>query len=83
MAIFNIYLDLDTNYKKLIKDIYKIIIILIVFQILIFYSDLSKNFISNALTGSLLNDEFMTFLILIIISYSSYYLVFDKILEIN
>jgi hypothetical protein len=83
MAIFNIYLDLDKDYINLIKDIYKILVILIIFQVLIFYSGASKNIINSALTGSLLNDEFMSLLIFIIIGISSYYLVFDKVISIN
>ena len=83
MAIFNIYLDLDKYYINLIKDIYKILVILIIFQVLIFYSGASKNIINSALTGSLLNDEFMSLLIFIIIGMSSYYLVFDKVISIN
>ena len=83
MAIFNIYLDLDKDYINLIKDIYKILVILIIFQVLIFYSGASKNIINSALTGSLLNDEFMSLLIFIIIGMSSYYLVFDKVISIN
>jgi hypothetical protein len=83
MAIFNIYLDLDKDYINLIKDIYKILVILIIFQVLIFYSGASKNIINSALTGSLLNDEFMSLLIFVIIGMSSYYLVFDKVVSIN
>jgi hypothetical protein len=83
MAIFNIYLDLDKDYINLIKDIYKILVILIIFQVLIFYSGASKNIINSALTGSLLNDEFMSLLIFVIIGMSSYYLVFDKVISIN
>ena len=46
MAIFNIYLDLDKDYINLIKDIYKILVILIIFQVLIFYSTLTNNFLA-------------------------------------
>jgi len=83
MAIINLYLDFDKDYINLINDIYKIIVILIVFQILMHYSNVSKNILNSALTGSLLNDEFMTLLIFIIIGISSYYLIFDKVLSIN
>jgi hypothetical protein len=83
MAIFNINLDLDKDYISLIKDIYKILIILIIFQALLYYSESPKNIINSALTGFLLNDDFMTLLIFIIIGLSGYYLVFDKILNIN
>ena len=47
------------------------------------YSNVPKNILNSALTGSLLNDEFMTLLIFIIIGISSYYLIFDKVLSIN
>jgi hypothetical protein len=83
MAIFNINLDLDKDYILLIKDIYKILVILIIFQALMYYSESPKNIINSALTGFLLNDDFMTLLIFIIIGLSGYYLVFDKVLNIN
>ena len=83
MAIINLYLDFDKDYINLINDIYKIIVVLIVFQVLMHYSNVPKNILNSALTGSLLNDEFMTLLIFIIIGVSSYYLIFDKVLSIN
>lgn len=83
MAIFNIYLDLDKDYINLIKDIYKVLVVFIVFQVLMHYSNVSKNILNSALTGSLLNDEFMTLLIFVIIGVISYYLIFDKLLSIN
>lgn len=83
MAIFNFYLTLDKEYIQLIKDIYKVIVILIVFQIIMYFSNSEKNIINSALTGNILNDQFMTLLIYIIISISSYYLIFDRLISIN
>ena len=83
MAILNLYLDLDKEYIQLIKDLYKIIVILIVFQIIMYYSNNSKNILITAFSGSLLNDDFMTVLIYIIISISAYYLIFDKLVSIE
>lgn len=83
MAIFNINLDLDKDYINLIQDIYKLLVILIIFQLLIFYSDMQKDFLSSALTGFFLNDNFMTLLIFIIIGICGYYLVAEKILKFN
>lgn len=83
MAIFNFYLDLDKEYISLIKDIYKIIVILIVFQIILYFSKCDKNIINSALSGNILNDNFMLLLIYVIIAMSSYYLVFDKLISIN
>ena len=83
MAIFNFYLDLDKEYIQLIKDIYKVLVILIVFQIVLYFSNSEKNIINSALTGNILNDQFITLLIYIIISISSYYLIFDRLVSIN
>ena len=83
MAIFNINLDLDKDYILLLKDIYKILVILIIFQLLVYSSGMQKNIINSALTGYLMNDEFMMLLIFVIMGICSYYLVFDKILNIN
>lgn len=83
MSIFNINLDLEQDYINLIKDLYKVIVILIIFQMLIYYSGSQKNIINSALTGFILNDDFMTLLIYIIIGICGYYLVFDKIIAIN
>ena len=83
MAIFNINLDLDKDYILLLKDIYKILVILIIFQLLVYSSGMQKNIITSALTGYLMNDEFMMLLIFVIMGICSYYLVFDKILNIN
>jgi hypothetical protein len=82
MAILNLYLDLDQEYINLTKDLYKILTILIVFQIMVSLSS-QKNIINSALTGSLLNDDFMIILLFVIISISSYYLIFDRILNIE
>jgi hypothetical protein len=83
MAILNLYLDLDKEYIQLIRDLYKIIVILIIFQIIMYYSNSNKNILLNAFSGNLLNDDFMTILIYIIISISAYYLIFDKVLNIE
>ena len=83
MAIFNINLDLDKDYILLLKDIYKILVILIIFQLLVYSSGMQKNIINSALTGYLMNDEFMMLLIFVIMGICSYYLVFDKIVSIS
>ena len=81
MAIFYIYLDIDKDYIKIINDIYKISVILIIFQLIISLSSSNKNIINNSLNGSIMNDDFMTLLIYIIISVLGYYLVFEKIIN--
>jgi hypothetical protein len=83
MAIIDLYLDINSEYIKLLNDIYKICIILIIFQILVSNLDSSKNIINTALTGFIMNDEFMTLLFIALISISAYYLIFDKVLSIQ
>jgi hypothetical protein len=83
MAIFNLYLDVEKNYIQLANDIYKTLTILIVIQILYSLLDVNKDFLTQALSGNILNEEFMTLLLIIILGISSYYFIFNKILEIN
>ena len=83
MAIINLHLDLDDNYKNLIRDIYKLFTILIVIQIIFNLLNAEKDFLFKALSGDILNDEIVILLFIIILSISSYYLIFNKILEIN
>jgi hypothetical protein len=83
MAIVNIYLDLDLKYINLINDILKTLVILIMFQLLISTSLNSKNIINSALSGKILNDDFMLLVIYILIGISSYYLIFDKLFYIS
>ena len=83
MAIFNLYLDVEKNYIQLANDIYKTLTILIVIQILYSLLDVNKDFLTQALSGNILNEEFMTLLLIIILGISSYYFIFNKILEFN
>ena len=83
MAIFNLYLDVEKNYIQLANDIYKTLTILIVIQILYSLLAVNKDFLTQALGGNILNEEFMTLLLIIILGIFSYYFIFNKILEIN
>ena len=83
MSVLNVYLDIDNNYLSLIKDSYKVVVILLVFQILVFFSNLSKNVMNTALSGNILNDEFITLVIFVLIGIASYYLVFERLLSFH
>lgn len=83
MAIINLHLDLDENYKNFIKDVYKILVILLVIQLILNQMNLPKDFLFNAINGDILNDSILALLIVIIIGVSAYYLIFNKLLEIN
>jgi hypothetical protein len=83
MSVLNVYLDIDNNYLSLIKDSYKVVVILLVFQILVFFSNLSKNVMNTALSGNILNDEFITLVIFVLIGIASYYLIFERLLSFH
>lgn len=82
MALINLHLNIDEEYKKLLQDLYKLIVILCVFQAMIYYSD-NKNLLNNSLNGVLLNDDLLVLIIYIMIALSSYYFVFEKIFKIE
>ena len=82
MALVNLHLNIDQEYKKLLKDFYKLIVILCVFQAMVYYSN-NKNLLENAMNGVLLNDNLLILIIYIIVALSSYYFVFEKILKIE
>lgn len=83
MAIINLHLDLDYNYKNLVLEIYKFFTILIVIQIILTSANVKKDFLLSAFSGEILNDDFVGLLFTIILGISSYYLIFNKILEID
>ena len=82
MALINVNLDLDNEYKNLIKDIYKIIVILCILQVLIYNYD-NKNLLSSSFGGKLLNDDLLILILFIIVSFAGYYFVFEKFLQFN
>ena len=83
MAIINLHLDLEENYINYLKDVYKLFTILIVIQIIFNLLDVKKDFLYNSMSGNILNDDVVILLFVIILGISSYYLIFNKILEIN
>jgi len=82
MALINLYLDVDSNYKEFLNDSYKIIVILLVIQMMVYFTNDNKNLITNALTGDLWNDSLFLVIIYILVGVSSYYFVFEKIFKI-
>ena len=82
MALINLYLDVDSNYKEFLNDSYKIIVILLVIQMMVYFTNDNKNLISNALTGDLWNDNLFLLIIYILVGVSSYYFVFENVFKI-
>ena len=80
MAIFNLNLNNNNiirQYKNLIKNIYMIVIIFLVFHILI---NLTGNKLN--LNGNLFNCNVMEILIILLLSYMAYELVFKELIQI-
>ncbi len=81
MAIYNIFLDVDKEYKETIKSIYKFLVIVIVFHILMYYTYNGSKPLLFGLTRDLMNDDVMNLIFIGMISIIFYYLVAEKILR--
>tara|TARA_B110000037_G_C17108450_1_gene500844 strand:+ start:2302 stop:2547 length:246 start_codon:yes stop_codon:yes gene_type:complete len=81
MALFNLNLNTSIlqKYKTLIQNIYMITVILLIFHLLI---NLSKKS-NTGLIGDLFNCDLINTLCILLISYSSYELVFKELISIN
>ena len=84
MALFNLNLNLSVlkKYKQLIKGIYMITVILLIFHLLINLSSKNKT-INFGLSGKLFNDNILNTLCILLLSYASYELVFKELVSIN
>ncbi len=81
MALYNIYLDVDPEYKETIKAIYKFLVVVIVFHILMYLSYKGSKPLLFGLTRELFNDDVMNFIFIGMISIISYYFVSEKLLK--
>lgn len=81
MALFEIYLDIDEEYKDTIKTIYTFFVIMIVFHILMSLSYNGSKPILFGLTRELFNDDFMNLLFIGMISIIFYYFISVKLLK--
>ncbi len=83
MPLYRIYLDVDQEYKETIKAIYKFLVVVIVFHILMYLSYKGSKPLLFGLTRELFNDDVMNFIFIGMISIISYYFVSEKILKFN
>jgi hypothetical protein len=81
MAIYEIHLQVEEEYKETIKNIYKFLVIVIVFHILMSLSYNGSKPILFGLTRELFNDDFMNLLLIGMISIISYYFVSEKLIK--
>lgn len=83
MALYDIYLPIEIEYKDLINDIYKWLVILFVIHVLFSTSYNNKSTNNFGLTGSYLNNDFLNLVIFILIGLGFYQLVAKMIISIN
>ena len=79
MVLYNLNLDLDDKYVDAIRDIFKFCLVLIVFHILMYFSKNKK----YGIIGNIFNENFANTLVLVMISFASYHLVINEIIQIN
>jgi|TARA_Y100000768_G_C23866447_1_gene628288 uncharacterized oligopeptide transporter (OPT) family protein len=82
-SIVQLNINSSSNYVNLIKSMYMFIFIFMVWHVLLSLSYDKKQPINIGLTGELFNNNFINFILTGMISILSFYLVFQKILEIN
>ena len=82
-SIVQLNINSSTNYVNLIKTLYMILFIFMIWHVLLSLSYSKKQPINMGLSGELFNSNFVNFILTGMISILSFYLVFQKILEIN
>ena len=82
-SIVQLNINSSTNYVNLIKSLYMFIFVFMIWHVLLSLSYSKKQPINMGLSGELFNSNFVNFILTGMISILSFYLVFQKILEIN
>ncbi len=80
MAIFTIDSGLDENQTKMTQDIFKYVSLFIIFHMLVSISSL-KNI--GIFSDKLFNEHFISFLLLLVVTFMTYYLVILELIEIT
>lgn len=76
-------IDIEGEYEDLSEDLYKVIVILIVFHIIMNLQYNGKVPLDLCIGGGIFNENFLILLGSIILSFMAYELVFKKILKIK
>ena len=82
-SIVQLNINSSTNYVNLIKSLYMFIFVFMIWHVLLSLSYDKRQPINMGLSGDLFNSNFINFILTGMISILSFYLVFQKILEIN
>ena len=83
MAIYNVYLNNSAENVNFINDLYKYLIILITFHVLMYFTYSGNKPVNFGLTGDLFNPDFLSILFYILISIGFYYLVGAELVSFN
>jgi len=82
-SIVQLNINSSTNYVNLIKTLYMFLFVFMIWHVLLSLSYHKKQPVNMGLSGDLFNSNFVNFILTGMISILSFYLVFQKILEIN
>ena len=82
-ALVKLNLDVPNQYKKVIKDLICTFSIILLFHIVVCLLTDGKLDVSKAVSGPLLNDEFIKLIISVWLTVLFYRLTVDMVLEIN
>jgi hypothetical protein len=80
MVLFTLYLGIDNKYVKVIQDIFKYSIILIIIHYLISSSKLN---IKNLMQGAFMNKYFVELYTYVVVAVLAYHLVINELVSIN
>ncbi len=83
MAIFTIDLNLNQEQTQMINDVFKYGSMLVIFHTLVYLANYKKGNNVFGLTGKFMNEDFLGFLLLFLITILAYYLIVTEIVEIK
>jgi hypothetical protein len=82
-ALVKLNLDVPNQYKKVIKDLICSFFVILLFHVVVCLLTDGKLDVSKAVSGPLLNDEFMKLIISVWLTILFYRLTVDMVVEVN
>ena len=83
MAIFTIDLNLNQEQTHMVQDLFKYGILILIFHSLVYVANFKKGNNIFGITGKFLNEDFLGFLLLVLVTITSYYLIILELIELK
>lgn len=80
-ALYEIRLNVEPEYKEAILNLYKFLVVIVVFHILMSYTYNGSKPLLFGLTRELFNDDVMNLIFIGMMSIVAYYFIAEKILK--